>query len=274
MIYIYISKQGVRRRFTQNKTLQTVYITSCKSFWATAYTHIYTRRVRKVSVLEALATVGNIFFFYNFNYTALWNHSRHLKQDTRTSSVRRKLRSREFFSWNMSGGSAAKCEIRTLIYSVAKEKSPHETFDEVYEPFLAKRTVTGASGYERCREFKNGSTNVHDNLTNGGGETVDFDKARPRAPGQHHEAIICRTHIWTERFEPPPCSPDMAPSDYHLITSFGAHGWKIIFNRRRGEGGKADRGGGGRVLRDSWWYHKINLPSHFIFFYLIHFFEA
>jgi len=67
----------------------------------------------------------------------------------------------------MSIESAAKCEIRAVIrYLVAKEKSPHEIFNEV-------RTVYGeghmnrTSVYKWCREFKNGRTNVHDDLRSG-----------------------------------------------------------------------------------------------------------
>jgi len=67
----------------------------------------------------------------------------------------------------MSIESAAKCEIRTVIrYLVAKEKSPHEIFNEV-------RTVYGeghmnrTSVYKWCREFKNGCMNVHDDLRSG-----------------------------------------------------------------------------------------------------------
>ncbi|KAE9543005.1 hypothetical protein AGLY_002916 [Aphis glycines] len=63
--------------------------------------------------------------------------------------------------------STAKCEIRAVIrYFVAKEKSPHEIFNEV-------RTVYGeghmnrTSVYKWCREFKNGRTNVHDDLRSG-----------------------------------------------------------------------------------------------------------
>ncbi|XP_026815448.1 protein GVQW3-like [Rhopalosiphum maidis] len=67
----------------------------------------------------------------------------------------------------MSIESAAKCEIRAVIrYLVAKEKSPHEIFNEI-------RTVYGeghmnrTSVYKWCREFKNGRTNVHDGLRSG-----------------------------------------------------------------------------------------------------------
>ncbi|KAL4091367.1 hypothetical protein QTP88_026069 [Uroleucon formosanum] len=67
----------------------------------------------------------------------------------------------------MSIESAAKCEVRAVIrYLVAKEKSPHEIFNEV-------RTVYGeghmnrTSVYEWCREFKNGRMNVHDDLRSG-----------------------------------------------------------------------------------------------------------
>ncbi|KAL4121063.1 hypothetical protein QTP88_013646 [Uroleucon formosanum] len=67
----------------------------------------------------------------------------------------------------MSIESATKCEIRAVIrYLVAKEKSPHEIFNEV-------RTVYGeghmnrTSIYKWCREFKNGRMNVPDDLRSG-----------------------------------------------------------------------------------------------------------
>lgn len=65
----------------------------------------------------------------------------------------------------MSIESVAKCEIRAVIL-VAKEKSSHEIFSKV-------RTVYGeghmnhTSVYKKCREFKNGRTNVNDNLRTG-----------------------------------------------------------------------------------------------------------
>ncbi|KAL4084383.1 hypothetical protein QTP88_028206 [Uroleucon formosanum] len=67
----------------------------------------------------------------------------------------------------MSIESAAKCEIRAVIrYLIAKEKSPHEIFNEVRTVYDESH-MNRISVYKWCREFKNDRMNVHDDLRSG-----------------------------------------------------------------------------------------------------------
>lgn len=153
----------------------------------------------------------------------------------------------------MSIESAAKCVIRAVIrYLVVMEKSPHEIFNEV-------RTVSGhmnrTSVYKLCREFKNGRSNVYENLRSERSSILTTpDPIRP----------ISRSNCWTHLDGMFWITPHIAPTWRLHITIYSFPWWSTwvenIFNRRGGEGGQqVHKGGGGRILRGR--YHKIYLPS-------------